>query len=223
MGLGEEEDEEEEPFDLADPDEEEEPAEMMGLEDEDDEEEEGEEGPQPVRQRIPGLRLAQGLRAKRRARVIAVAALRARRRARLLALVLVRRRRRARLLALAALRARRRTKLIAVAALRARKRARALGNRSRPCTAPNPFTQAGSGRSEAPRVRVNRLASTQRVALDSELRASVHGSEFWRYAPEQAIVSDGFGRDAYMTPPMSRLSKNRRTRQKNEIETEVPG
>ena len=34
-------------------------------------------------------------------------------------------------------------------------------NRSRPRRAPNPFTQAGNGRSEAPRVRVNRLASTQ--------------------------------------------------------------
>ena len=99
MGLGEEEDEEEEPFDL-DSEEEEEPVELLGLDEEDDEEEEGEEGPQSIRQRIPGLRLAQGLRAKRRARAIAVAALRARRRARLLALAVSRRRRRARLLAL---------------------------------------------------------------------------------------------------------------------------
>ena len=77
MSWGEEEDEEEEPFDLADPDEEEEPAEMAGLEEDDEEEEEGEEeGPQSVRQRIPGLRLAQGIRAKRRARLAAVAALR---------------------------------------------------------------------------------------------------------------------------------------------------
>ena len=75
MGLGDEEDDEEEPFDL-DSEEEEEPAEVMGLEEEDDEEEEGEEAPQYVRQRIPGLRLAQGLRAKRRARLLAVAALR---------------------------------------------------------------------------------------------------------------------------------------------------
>jgi len=125
--FGEDDDEEEEPFDSMDlDDEEEEPAELMGLDEEDEEEEEAEEGPQSLRQRIPGLRLAQGLKAKRRARLIAVAALRARRRGRLLALALVRRRRRGRLLALAALRARRRTRLIAVAALRARKRARAL-------------------------------------------------------------------------------------------------
>ena len=181
MGL-EEEDEEEEPFDSMDPDEEEEPAELMGLAEEDDEEEEGEEGPQPVRQRMPGLRLAQGLRAKRRARLLAVAALRARRRARLLAVVVARRRRRGRLLALAALRARRRTQIGCGRGPPSTQTGPRARNCSRPCTAPNPFTQAGHGRSEAPRVRVNRWDSMQRIALDSGLRAPVQGSEFWRYA-----------------------------------------
>ena len=163
MGLGDEEDEEEEPFDL-DSDEEEEPAEVMGLEEEDDEEEEGEEGPQSVRQRIPGLRLAQGLRAKRRARVD---------------------RRRGASGATPCALARYRVGPAPTARPSARSRGapgttahtndcgrRPQGtqagprarNRSRPRTAPNPFTQAGSGRSEAPRVRVNRLTSTQRVA-----------------------------------------------------------
>ena len=124
MGWGEEDDDDEE-FDL-DSEEEEEPLEMAGLEEEDDEEDEGEEAPQYGRQRVPALRLAQGLRAKRRARLIGVAALRARRRSRLLALAVARRRRRARLLALVALRARRRTRILEVAALRARKKARTL-------------------------------------------------------------------------------------------------
>ena len=172
MGLGDEEDEEDESFD-SDSDEEEEPAELLGLDEEDDEEEEGEEVPQYVRQRVPGLRLAQGLKAKRRARVIAVAALRARRRAKVLALALVRRRRRGRLLALAALRARRRTTTACGRRPQGTQAGPRAHSRSRPCTAPNPFAQAGSDRSEAPRVRVNRTASTQRVALDSELRASV--------------------------------------------------
>ena len=62
MSLGDDDEEDEEPIESASYDEEEDPMELMGLEEEDEEEEEGEEGPETVRQRVPGLlRTAQGL------------------------------------------------------------------------------------------------------------------------------------------------------------------
>ena len=94
MGLGEEEgDEEEDISGQGGYEEEEDPTELFGMEEEDEYEDEGEESPEAT-QRIPGLRIAQGLRARRRARVLVVAALRKRRRARLLGISALRRRKR---------------------------------------------------------------------------------------------------------------------------------
>src|SRR5262249_49937592 len=121
MGLGEEEGEEE---DDSSYEEEEDPSELYASDEEDEYDEEGEQG-QETGQRIPGLRIAQGLRTRRRARLIAVAAIRHRRRARILGLAALKRRRRARLFALAALRNRKRARLLGIAAIRNRRRAKA--------------------------------------------------------------------------------------------------
>src|SRR6185295_14419769 len=106
MGLGEEDDEDS--------------TEMVGLEDDeeysgmgDEEEEEGEEEQTTLRR--PGLRVA--LRARRRARLLTVAAIRARRKARLALRAGLRARIRARLLQKAAMKARRRARFIKKAAV----------------------------------------------------------------------------------------------------------
>src|SRR6185503_7817373 len=69
MGLGDQEGEDED--DMPGYEEEEDPMEMSGLDEDDEYEEEGEESPE-AGQRIPGLRIAQGLRARRRARLLGV-------------------------------------------------------------------------------------------------------------------------------------------------------
>jgi hypothetical protein len=117
MGLGEEDDEES--------------TEMVGLEDdeeysglgdeEEEEEDEGEEEHEPTLRR-PGLRLA--LRARRRARLLTVAAIRARRKARIALRAGLRARIRARLLQKAAMKARRRARFIKKAAVASKLQAR---------------------------------------------------------------------------------------------------
>ena len=75
----------------------------------------------------PGVaRQFAAIRARKRARLLAIASLKRRRRAKLALLVAVRARKRSRLLALAALKARRRARLLAVAAVRSRRRLRML-------------------------------------------------------------------------------------------------
>ena len=77
MGLGDEEGyEEDDSYD----EEEEDPTELYASDEEDEYEEEGEQG-QESGQRIPGLRIAQGMRTRRRARQLTVAALRHRKHA----------------------------------------------------------------------------------------------------------------------------------------------
>ena len=124
MGFGEDEGEEEgDEYDLSGFDEEEDPTEH-GMED--DEYDDEEQTPEPPQQ-FASAGIALGVRARRRARLLGVAALKKRRRARLLALLALRNRKRARLLALAALRNRKRARFFGLAALKSKKRAKLLG------------------------------------------------------------------------------------------------
>jgi hypothetical protein len=122
MGLGDQEGEDE---DDSGYDEEEEPTEMYSMDEEDEYEDDGEETPEAGQRIQGGLRVAQGLRARRRGRLLTIAAIRHRRRARLLGIAALKRRRRARLFALMALRNRKRARLLGIAAIRSRRRAKA--------------------------------------------------------------------------------------------------